>query len=470
MSALSLLNAVAVAVAVFSMLHNLWALGNVVWAVRWVERSREVELPALPLTSVILLLPMYEEQSVAEAAIEYFLRLDYPTNLYHIVVVTTSRESAETGLAATADVVDEYLRKHPTARSRITHCRANGTDRCKADQLNQAIAQLDQQKPGWWAPEIVLGVFDADSRPELQVLRDLDRAARREPGAQAFQQPAVYFAGFDDLPRGVRGAYIRSRPLYNLRFCLYRELPGFLRSVSASRSCSSLVHTLLASPNHFLGHGEFVRLQMLRSVGGFPPPSADTSLGTVLSYLGYAIVPLSTFDVGQTPASISGLIQQGANWYAGCILYFRNLRLALKLGASLSLVHLLMAIKRWQENMIWCAGPILFALSVVWGLVRGEGTVLWPAIWGSGLHLLTILIVFRAYLRWSPRFEPLTPLPRPSAPECGGMVLMYPVMLTGTCLGPLLYYSWVFRKAVTGRPLPRPKTQRVADGREPEGH
>ncbi len=326
------------------------------------------------------------------------------------------------------------------------------------------MTQLDQQRPGWWVPDIVLGVFDADSRPELHVLRDLDRAAQGEPSAHAFQQPALYFAGFNDLPRGVRGAYIRSRPLYNLRFCLYREVPGFLRSVAAGHYCSSLVHTLLASPNHFLGHGEFVRLHLLRSVGGFPPPSADTSLGTLLSYLGYAIVPLTTFDVGQTPASVSGLIRQGANWYAGCVLYVRDLRLALKLGASLSLVHLLMALKRWLENMIWCLGPIIFTLSVIWGLVRCGGTILWPAVLGSGLHLLTILVVFRAYLRWSPHLKLLTPLLNPRVLECAGMVLMYPIMLIGTCLGPLLYYAWVFRKSLTGRPLPRPKTRRLADG------
>lgn len=459
----SAITAAASAVVLFSAVHNLWALANVICSVRWIDRARAAELPATPTTQVVLLMPMYQEQEISLQAIEHLLGLDYPADSYHVVIVTTQREAGGADKPTTSEVIAKHLRNHPAVGGRIIHYTTDGSDACKADQLNQALSWLDQERPKWWNDDVVLGVYDADSRPELHSLRDLDRAVRNVIGAQAFQQPAVYFSRFDTLPYGFRGLYLRSRPLYNLRFCLYREVPGFRRSLTASRLRSTLVRSLLASPNHFLGHGEFVRLPLLRSVGGFPPPSADTSLGTILSYMGYAIVALSSFDVGQTPGSVTGLIRQGATWYSGCALYIRDLRLALKLGVKLRPVHMLMVTRRWLENMIWCVGPIAFGLAAFYSLIRGDNAVLILAIIGFGLHLITLLVVQQSYIRWAPRLRLSEAPPTPSLGARCGMLVAYPVMLTGTCFGPLLYYVYLCRKLVTGAAVPRSKTARIAD-------
>src|SRR5262249_35924747 len=154
---------------------------------------------------------------------------------------------------------------------------------------------------------------------------------------------------------------------------------------------SLLLRTILSSPNHFLGHGEFIRVRTLRSVGGFPPPSADTSLGTLLSFLGNSVVPLNTFDVGETPASVGMLIRQGATWYAGCALYLRDLRLALAKSARLEPRHLLMVFKRWLENMIWCIGPPLLLFAGTWALCRGQYVLLLACAAGVSLHALSVV-------------------------------------------------------------------------------
>jgi hypothetical protein len=272
----------------------------------------------------------------------------------------------------------------------------------------------------------------------------------------------MYVSGFDRLPRGLRGAYLRSRPLYNLRFCLYREVPGFYRSIAANRSGSLLLRTVFSSPNHFLGHGEFIRLRTLSSVGGFPPPSADTSLGTLLSFLGNAVVPLSTFDVGESPASIGTLIRQGATWYAGCALYLRDLRLAFARGACLAPRHLVMVFKRWLENMIWCIGPILLLFAGTWAICRGQYVLLLACVGGVSLHALSVVQVLRAYLALAPDLRLAAALPRPNLRQCTAALLVYPVMLLGTCLGPLLYYAYRLRGMLTGQATPRSKTARLA--------
>jgi hypothetical protein len=371
---------------------------------------------------------------------------------------------------STGDLIRRVIAAHPGRQ--VLHFQADGSDRCKADQLNQALRWLDATSPPWWTTDVVVGVYDADSRPEAHTLRDLERSAVEDPGACAFQQPAVYFSGFDRLPAGLRGAYLRSRPLYNLRFCLYREVPGFHRSGMAGRSRSPVLRAVLSSPNHFLGHGEFIRLQTLRSVGGFPPPSGDTSLGTLLSFLGHAVVPLCTFDVGETPSSVGMLVRQGATWYAGCALYLRDLRLALAGGARLAPRHVLMVLKRWLENMIWCVGPLLLLLAGTWALIRGQHALLLACATGAALHGLSVVQVLRAYLALAPELRLTAPLPRPALGQCAAALVAYPVMLLGTCLGPLLHYAHQLRGVLTGRAVPRSKTARVAAtaciGREPQ--
>ena len=465
----SIVDGLAASVAVFAVLHNAWVIGNIAWATGWLSRRRGLPLPGAPETFVVLLLPMLDEQAVAEEAIEHFLGLDYPADLYRIVVVTSAREHAREG-GSTGELVERVVAAHEGGR--VLHFQADGSDVSKADQLNQALQWLDGTSPSWWTAKAVLGVYDADSRPESHTLRDLDRAAKENPDACAFQQPAMYFSGFDRLPHGLRGAYLRSRPLYNLRFCLYREVPGFYRSVAASRSRSPLLRGALSSPNHFLGHGEFIRLRTLRSVGGFPPPSADTSLGTLLSFLGHAVVPLSTFDLGETPASVGMLICQGATWYAGCALYLRDLRLALARNDRLTPRHLLMVFKRWLENMIWCVGPLLLLLAGTWAICCGQYALLLACAGGVALHALSVVQVLRAYLALAQDLRLAAALPRPSLGQCLAALLAYPVMLLGTCLGPLLHYAHRLRGVLTEQAIPRSKTARVAEtaaiAREPQ--
>ena len=256
---------------------------------------------------------------------------------------------------------------------------------------------------------------------------------------------------------------MRSRPLYNLRFCLYREVPGFHRSVSASRSGSLFSRILLSTPNHFLGHGEFIRARTLRLVGGFPPPSADTSLGTVLSFLGYAIIPLRTFDIGETPSSVRMLIRQGATWYAGCSLYLRDLRLALTHGARLELQHFLMVLKRWLENMVWCIGPLLVLTAGAWAVCRSHYVLLFVCAGGMLLHALSVLQVLRVHMVLAPHLRGGPPVPKPNLRKCIIVLLAYPLMLLGTCSGPLLHYAYKLRGVLTGRAIPRSKTARIAE-------
>lgn len=452
-----LIDAAAWLVAIFCITHNLWAIGCIRWSLCWLRRKRQNRSKEKPSKSIVILLPMFQEQSHVSAALRYFSTLDYPSNLYRLVVVTTDREERMSG-DTTAEIVRKLLKKDDF--SNILHFNADGNDRCKADQLNQAVEWLNLSGAAWWTPETIVGVYDADSRPEHGSLLDVAHTAMINRDAKLFQQPAMYLSNYDSLPRFLLGAYLRSRPLYNFRFCLYRELPAFYRSVSRERRSNNIVRALMRSPNHLLGHGEFVRLDALMSVRGFPPPSGDTSLGTILSYKGEAVFPLSTFDIGESPASIRMLILQGATWYAGCSLYIRDLQMALNSYTRISPVHALMSFKRWLENMIWCIGPMLWVLATTYALFSDQDRLLASCLVGFCLHAASLALTIRGFLEFSPSIHIKELNDVLDVKDFVGPIFIYPVMLLGTCLGPIFHYCLKIWSFLFRRPLPRWKTNR----------
>ncbi|MGA2074543.1 MAG: hypothetical protein ABSH52_13665 [Terriglobia bacterium] len=444
----------------FACLHNVWALVNVLWSLRFLNCAR-ITYDNHPVTRFILLLPMYQEAAIAKFTLSYFCSLDYPLGLVRIVVITTARERVEMGMPTTEECVKEWLAQTiPTSHS-VLHVHTDGNDRCKADQLNAALRSLQSQRQGRLTPHTFIGVYDADSRPDVRVLRDVDRQIKQNDRIRAFQQGAVYFANWARLPSDLKGAYLRTRPFYNLRFWLYRELPGLARSVVASRIGNGLARALISSPNHFLGHGEFVRVDLLEALGGFPAPSGDTSLGTIISMFGIPIGPLVTYDVAETPSSIISLYHQGITWYSGCSLYVQDLQRAWHLGAKASLAQLAMCMRRWLENMIWCMGPLL--LSIV--LLLAATLHVWVAcVVGSaacGLHAVTLLVAGYGYERFRMQIRTSPELPTVMrATTVISLLTLYPLMLLMCCLSPISYYCLRVRCAVTGKAVPRFKTSR----------
>lgn len=448
--------------AVFTFLHNAWALINVIWSVRFIRKGADVSFDQSPSTKFLILLPMYMEASIAGKAIDHFRSLLYPPDLFTVVIVTTANEITTDQKRTTTDCVRQQLGRLTGTGPRTLHIHIQSTTSCKADQLNLALARLREQNDPIFTPETIIGVYDADSRPDTRVLLEVDAESKKNPDIHAFQQPASYFTNFNDLPTGFHGMYLRARPFYNLRFCLYREIPGFARSVKTKNS-SAISKLFLGTPNHFLGHGEFIRLKTLRKFGGFPLPSGDTSLGTMLSFAGYGIAPLVTMDQGETPPSWQALFLQGITWYSGCASYWKDLQRILPRGKRPSLMQIIMCLKRWLENMIWCIGPLVLLTTITFVIARHQTTVLLIIIAACVLHACTLLCLICSFESTGNSHVTGIPLSVRNDFHMFVMILAtYPLMLLGSCLSPIAYYFLVLRQKLFGRPIIRPKTPRSA--------
>ena len=457
----SKMTALLIAAAAFALLHNIWALLNVLWSVRFIRRRIDNTYDHTPSTKFLILLPMFDEQAVARAAIDHFRSLSYPAEFLTLAIITTARERAADHMPTTADCVRAHIKRIGDIGPRTLHIHVQSGDSGKAAQLNSALAILRNQHDPFIHPESIIGVYDADSRPDRRVLQEVDAESTRRPDILAFQQGASYFTNFDNLPTGLRGVCLRARPFYNLRFCFFRELPGFARSVKASKS-GLIARCLLSGPNHFLGHGEFIRLRTLDTFGGFPSPSVDTSLGNMLSFAGYAIAPLRTMDQAETPPSLRALYLQGIVWYSDCASYWQDLKRVLPPGVCPNPVQIIIALRRWLDNMIWCLGPIALLTSMVLAFVLHVTTALAIGIAACFLHGTTIICLVYS-LESSGSNSQASGVPsrlRQNPFDLALILAGYPVMLLGTCLSPISYYFLLLREKLLGKAVPRAKTPR----------
>ncbi len=355
----------------------------------WICRGAdwEAKSPVCEYPNILILIPMLNEQSIAEDTVKHFARLRYPSNRLRIAFVTTPRERNHRihGELDTHAVVKRAITNLGEIRHAIDVIDCSGADCCKGDQLNEAIAKFRNEiGHGWPRESTFIGIYDADSRPDLGTLEFLAwrfsearRQKHRDP--VAFQQMVSFFANYGSIPGGIRGWLLRARPWQNLDFALTREIPGFWHQHSSNEGewfWRSWLH-------HLLGHGEFIRWDTLDEIGGFQPPSCDTSLGYTLAYLGISVNTIPLFDCGQTPTKFCALLQQNTTWYRGVCLFWRDWRFARSVG-SVSLTRaVVMILKRIYNSLSWSVFPAIMTIIPIIAFLTEQYAVLF--FWCVGL-------------------------------------------------------------------------------------
>ncbi|MFI9306951.1 glycosyltransferase [Streptomyces triculaminicus] len=291
---------------------------NIVRSARWKGRAR-AGFTARPAGSapgaayVYLLVPALREQNVIEDTLAHLRRLDYPADRFEIVVAVDGKETDE---PTTARVVEEYAKHHPDGAP-ITVVAHTGPGQRRSLQLNVALDHVLERVAERPPQERVLvGVYDADSRPERQVLAYLDDHLLRRPEAMAFQQTVTYLDNHEELAgRGLVHANAVYQSLWNYAF----EIPRLL----ASRDRLTTGRTLRFPP-YCMGHGEFFDLRALRLIGGFPRtgPCDGIQIGFALSRAGIAVHPVPFDDACQSPTSPATIVRQHTFWYSGLLQFF----------------------------------------------------------------------------------------------------------------------------------------------------
>ena len=450
------------ALAVFSFclllgIRNAWRTRS---SIRWIENGNRahVEPPPSRLRFVILL-PLLREQGIVAKMLRRMEALDCrATAETRFVFVSTSREGDHPG--STAHVLDAALQGRDRSRFIHLHCNS-GTDRYKADQLNFALQRLGLL--GQRSDDLFIGVYDADSSPDPRTLSYVVSAVAGDPGLKAIQQVPLYFQNIRDAAR-LRDLYLMSRPVHNLLFALTVEVPGMRKQPAVfSSPRGSWRRTFNGWLSHGLGHGQFFRMDVLTELGGFRPPSCDTQLGHMLAFSGIPIHPHPMLDVGQTPDSISVLIQQGVVWFNSMNTFWRTKELATTFrGPNYSgAAAWVMMARLVHSNLAWAIYPLLFLAALIWSLATGHWPLAAFGVLAWAVYLLPITMILGRFDLWTRLCGGFEPIRSVSLRTRIGIVAMFGVEKLGSCISPFVWLAQAAYNLPRGAAITLHKTERV---------
>lgn len=283
------------------------------------------------------LLAAFEEPAIAHT-LRALLGLRYPHGKLHLVVVTKAEEDAAPHPAmpaSTGALVQRFLAELPAYEAkRLTHLVMPGPGR-KAEQLNWALRPqvLAQALDGADAtPErVFVGVSDADSLPDPDTLRWIAAEELAGRGALAYQGVTLSLANWEQLdPRGRICAIQQSSIFMRVSIARLLNEPRRARGIERlvgrlphpARSCvRAALEFCLRRSQICLGHQQFVRLDVLQALGGFPTRGAteDSTLGYALGARGIIIRALPMVELVDLPESREKVIRQNARWYKGVL-------------------------------------------------------------------------------------------------------------------------------------------------------
>jgi len=300
------------------------------------ELPDETALEEMPSAPVFLhLLPAYQEPDIA-TTIRNLLAARYPHGKRHVVVVTKEEEEeAPHPLmeASTAELVRRLRAELPPYQQKmLTHVAMPGPGR-KAHQLNWALrpeALATVLGEDYDPARVFVGLSDADSVPDRNVYRWIAADTRAGRGARAYQGVTLSVANFERLDHRGRVCAIQQSSIF-IRVSIARLInePKRIALFARFRAWAPRLGAWLRPLFEFcfrrsqicLGHNQFVRLDTLQAVGGFPTSGAteDSTLGYALGAAGVIMAPLPLLELVDLPESTEKMVRQNARWYKGVL-------------------------------------------------------------------------------------------------------------------------------------------------------
>jgi cellulose synthase/poly-beta-1,6-N-acetylglucosamine synthase-like glycosyltransferase len=259
----------------------LWTMYHIPIILAGIRGSRhrstcdQVFLGNLPKFSLIV--PAKNEDQIIARCLRALLGLDYPREKMEIIVVEGHSERVKEHVSLS------FAREFPSVVKVLREDMSTG----KPKALNFALSHITGE---------VVGVFDADSIPERNVLK---RAAAK------FQDPAVMAV------QGRTSSLNQNDNMLTKMVAIERK--SWLQSLVNGREKLGLFVPLT-------GSCQFVRRKVLEELGGWAEDSLaeDVELSLRLVEKNYTVkYAPDVCSREETPSRIGSLIQQRTRWYRG---------------------------------------------------------------------------------------------------------------------------------------------------------
>ena len=266
------------------------------------------------LPKISLIVPTKNEETVIRRCLNGIMNIDYPKEKMQIIVVDGKSEDN------TGKICSEFSEKYPGNIKIISEKTAKG----KPAALNLALPYIEGE---------LVGVFDADSLPEKDVLAKV----------------AFYFK--DEKLKALQGRTTSLNEKNNaLTRVIAMEERAWFQALMSGREKLQLFVPLT-------GSCQFVRTKVLEEMGGWDENSLteDVELALRLVEKNQHIKYAPDVCSGQeTPNNIGSLFKQRVRWYRG------YMETAIKYGRLLDNVN-----KRTIDAEISMAGPYMMVVSLL---------------------------------------------------------------------------------------------------------
>lgn len=337
---------------------------------------------------VALIIPVYKEEKIISQTIEYYDSLLNLVDGVEVYIVATAREN-NSGFPTTYDIA---IDKKDTVHNRnyIHVLQADLELEGKVGQLNYAFNYLREKGYTY------LGVYDVDSRPELNVFMEINQELEKNIDLpDVFQQVSNYCNDLGDIS-GLTKIMAFSDAITQTKWALGFEYCIF----SIYNWCvnKKLIRPLV----YCIGHGCFVKCDFLKNVGGFPTHNKndDLSLGYMCSVLGARIKPLRALDNCQIALGTSMTIKQYAFWYAGSARFADDIRYYSKIfDVNLGLFQRkIFAIEGNLRNFLWAFRGDLLIIITLLSLLVHRNTIYILVIMSWILYVIIPQMLLALYL------------------------------------------------------------------------
>jgi cellulose synthase/poly-beta-1,6-N-acetylglucosamine synthase-like glycosyltransferase len=305
-------------IAFFICLRRILAIRSFLqnFGVLSVQQSADIHGPYQRLAIIIPILN--EERGMIEDCMRYFSRI--AVTHAHVYFVSSAKEG--NGYGSSFAVIENAI-QGIFRDSSLRHVYCTETIGHKGGQVQFCINCIDGREG------MLFGVYDIDSRPDLQVV---DYLCGIRENAPVYQQYSIYDLNFDSL------SYLCKAGALQQSFWSIAFEASFALKRRPSEQC------------YLVGHGLFIRGDTLDSVGGFlrEAIAEDLMIGYKLSELGVPFTALHFWDHATFADGFWISVKQTSRWFAGELEMFKFCK---KKGIGFY--------KRFAVLMLWPFEPVI---------------------------------------------------------------------------------------------------------------
>lgn len=298
---------------VFSLMLEFAVALSAFFSVRIYGKYRE-KIKSIPnkvneANKCYIFLPAFKEQKLVEETLNYYSKIN--TENCKIIVITSEQEEYENKRygkkdKTTKECVDEYLKK--TNVKSIIHFHGNYIKGTKSTQLNFALQKIKNVLDPKEYRLCYIGVYDFDSRPNLDIVEDLGKIIDVNASPEVVQQVPINTKNYNELLKNNN---------YSMMVHCYQTL---MRSVGIELALLLLHLKRIYISMYCMGAGMYIRLDTLLENNMFPEPIDDLALGYRLFLKGKRFGLLPDFNSVESPSCIREVINQDVGIFKGVFL------------------------------------------------------------------------------------------------------------------------------------------------------